>query len=166
MTGHEIANAPELWTEALEAYLADQGLPAKPLPFGAQAIDGNLIKINGAIYKLWGVDAPELDQRCYPDGWRAGIEAARALAAMIDRHPIITCDAKAKDRYGHIVAVCRAGGKDLGAAMVEGGMAWATTGASTDYLEFEARAARVRSGVHAHACLAPWEWREQRRHDN
>lgn len=166
LTGHEIVNAPELWTEALETYLDGQGLPAKPLPFGAQVIDGNLISTDGTVYRLWGIDAPELDQRCYPDGWRAGIEAARALAVMIDRQPVVACRAKGLDRYGHTVAVCRAGTRDLGAAMVEAGMAWAAASEITDYAGLEARAKRARAGVHAHACLAPWEWREQRRHDN
>ena len=165
LTGHQIAAAPELWTEALEAYLAGQGLPAKPVPSSAQVIDGNTLKIDGTTYRLWGIDAPDLDQRCYPDGWRAGIEAARALSAMIERRPV-TCEAKIVDGYGRTVALCRASGRDIGAAMVLAGMALAVTRGSDDYVELEAQAMRARVGVHAHACLAPWEWREQRRHGN
>lgn len=160
LDGHQIAAVPDLWTEALEAYLADHGLPAKPPQ--AVAIDGNTIRMDGTIYRLWGIDAPELDQRCYPQGWRAGIEAARALAAMIERRPV-TCEAKGQDGYGRTVALCRTGGRDLGAAMVVSGMALAGDGDGGDYVEQEVQATRARVGVHAHACLAPWEWREQRR---
>ena len=165
MNGHQIDAAPELWTAALEDYLTERGLPAKPAPTSAEAIDGNTLKMGGAIYRLWGIDAPELDQRCYPEGWRAGIEAARALAAMVERWPV-TCEARSTDEHGRKLAVCRAAGRDLGAAMVLAGMAWASTGESSDYLELEARAMRARMGVHAHACLAPWEWRAQRQHSN
>jgi endonuclease YncB( thermonuclease family) len=165
VTGHQIAAAPELWTEALEAYLAGQGLPARALPVGAQAVDGNTIRIEGTTYRLWGIDAPELAQRCYPHGWRAGIEAARTLAALVDRSPAVSCEARSVDRHGRTVALCRAGGKDLGAAMVEAGMALAVVGDS-DYVEQEARATLLRAGVHGHACLAPGEWRAQQRLDN
>lgn len=165
LTGHEIANAPELWTEAVEAYLAEQGLPAKPVPDHGQVIDGNTIKMGGTTYRLWGIDAPELDQRCYPDGWRAGIESARALGAMIDQRPV-ACEARSVDEFGRTVAACRAGGRDIGAAMVLAGMALATTPGSSGYLEHETRAMQARMGMHGHACLAPSEWREQRRHAN
>jgi endonuclease YncB( thermonuclease family) len=160
MDGHQIAAVPDLWTEALESYLADHDLPAK-VP-QAVAIDGNTIRIDRATYRLWGIDAPELDQRCYPQGWRAGIEAARVLAAMIERRPV-TCEAKSQDDYGRTVAVCHAGGRDLGAAMVVSGMALAVTGDGDDYVGQEVQARRARVGVHAHACLAPSEWRAQRR---
>jgi endonuclease YncB( thermonuclease family) len=80
---------------------------------------------------------------------------------MVERWPI-TCVARSIDANGRTVALCRAAGRDLGAAMVLAGMALASTGESSDYVELEARAMRVRMGMHAHACLAPWEWREQR----
>jgi endonuclease YncB( thermonuclease family)/dienelactone hydrolase len=163
MDGHQIAAVPDLWTEALEGYLADHDLPAR-IP-QAVVVDGNTIRMDGTIYRLWGIDAPELDQRCYPQGWRAGIVAARALADMIGRRPV-TCEVKDQDALGRTVALCRAGGRDLGAAMVVSGMALAAAAEGSDYVEQEAQAMRARVGVHAHACLAPSEWRAQRQHDN
>lgn len=159
--GHQIDAAPELWTAALEAYLGERGLPARLPPSTAQAIDGNTLKMGGTTYRLWGIDAPDLDQRCYPESWRAGLEAARALAAMVERWPV-TCAAKFIDSQGRTVALCRAAGRDLGAAMVLAGMALASRGESGDYVELEARAMQARMGMHAHACLAPREWRDQR----
>jgi endonuclease YncB( thermonuclease family) len=70
------------------------------------------------------------------------------------------------DPDGRTVALCRLGGRDLGAAMVEAGMALASARDGSDYVEHEARAKQARIGVHAHACLTPSEWREQRRHGN
>ena len=39
----------------------------------------------------------------------------------------IVCQEKDRDRYGRIVAICRANGEDLGAIMVREGFAWAFT---------------------------------------
>jgi hypothetical protein len=41
-------------------------------------------------------------------------------------------------------------------------MALVSSGESGGYAELEARAMWARMGMHAHACLAPSEWREQR----
>jgi hypothetical protein len=48
---------------------------------------------------------------------RLGLRAARSSAQEKDR-----------DRFGRIVAICRASGEDLGAIMVREGLAWAFTG--------------------------------------
>jgi endonuclease YncB( thermonuclease family) len=47
--------------------------------------------------------------------------------------------------------------------MVVSGMALALAADGGDYVEQEMQAMRARVGVHAHACLAPSEWRAQRR---
>jgi endonuclease YncB( thermonuclease family) len=46
--------------------------------------------------------------------------------------------------------------------MVVSGLALAVTADGGDYVEQEAQAMRARVGLHAHACLSPSEWREQR----
>ena len=51
-------------------------LPAArcPLPAAAQTVtDGDTIKQGGVIYRLWGIDAPELRQ-AWPDGAVAQFE--------------------------------------------------------------------------------------------
>jgi endonuclease YncB( thermonuclease family) len=77
----------------------------------------------------------------------------------------ITCEVKATDRYGRTVALCRADGLDLEAAMVSAGMAWAFTRYSGDYIAEERAAIGARSGVHAHDCEKPWDWRARNRGD-
>ncbi|WP_428673795.1 thermonuclease family protein [Reyranella sp.] len=115
--------------------------------------------IDGKLYRLWGIDAAEQGQRC-ADGWRAGFEARTTLRKLIAGHAI-ACEARDRDRYGRIVAVCRADGQDLGAAMVSAGMAWAFTRYSSDYVGQELAAIDARAGVHAHDCAKPWDWRAQ-----
>lgn len=129
-------------------------------PFVA-ATDGDTIRVDGVKYRLWGIDAPEMQQAC-ADGWAAGHEAAAKLRELMAGRVII-CEPRATDRYGRIVALCSADGRDLGADMVSVGMAWAFIRYSSDYVQQERTAARGRAGVHAHECERPWDWRARRR---
>ncbi len=124
-------------------------------------VDGDTIRLNGTPYRLWGIDAPEMKQSC-TDGWPAGRLATTHLQSLIVGRSVI-CEARDTDRYGRTVAVCRAGGEDLGAIMVRGGYAWAFTRYSADYVGQEARAKAGGEGVHGHGCLPAWEWRAERR---
>ena len=80
-------------------------------PAGAQSIsDGDTLKQNGVTYRLWGIDAPEAKQVC-PDGWPAGSLATTRLQALTAGRSIV-CQEKDRDRFGRIVAICRASGED------------------------------------------------------
>jgi endonuclease YncB( thermonuclease family) len=92
----------------------------------------------------------------------AGKEATAAMLELV-RGRTVTCEPKAKDRYGRTVSLCRADGADLGAAMVSAGMAWPFTRYSSDYVSHERAAIGAGTGVHAHDCAKPWDWRERKR---
>lgn len=123
--------------------------------------DGDTIKLNGTIYRLWGIDAPEMKQWCgdYP----AGVMAAATLETLTKGNGTIICERKDTDRYGRTVAICRVDGRDLGREMVQLGMAWAFTRYSGDYVADEAQAKADYLGVHARSCLPAWEWRAARK---
>jgi endonuclease YncB( thermonuclease family) len=121
-------------------------------------IDGNAIRLGATTFRLWGADAPDLRQTC-DAGWLAGRAAAEALAGLIRGRPV-ACEPKAQDRAGRTLAICRAVGEDLGAAMVGLGMAWADVQVSRDYAALETQARSARLGVHGHACQTAWEWRK------
>jgi endonuclease YncB( thermonuclease family) len=128
----------------------------------AQAItDGDTLKLNGVTYRLWGIDAPETKQDC-PDGWAAGRLAATHLQSLISGRSVV-CERKDTDRYGRTVAICRAGGEDLGAMMVRDGYAWAFLRYSTAYADQEALAKKALLGVHRHDCVPAWDWRASQR---
>jgi endonuclease YncB( thermonuclease family) len=56
------------------------------VPAAAQtAVDGDTIKLNGTLYELRGIDAPEMAQICV-DGWPAGFESRKALADLMRSH--------------------------------------------------------------------------------
>lgn len=133
-------------------------------PGSAQQIvhvtDGDTIKFNGTTWRLWGIDAPETKQWCgdYP----AGVLATAALEKLMHGKSI-ACEDRGHDRYGRTVGLCRADGRDIQAAMVRLGMAWAFVRYSRDYVGEEDLARWESLGVHAHGCQLPWEWRADRR---
>jgi endonuclease YncB( thermonuclease family) len=140
----------------LVAALVGAGVAAQTI-----TTDGDTLKQGGVTYRLWGIDAPEAKQVC-PDGWPAGSLAATRLQALTAGRSIV-CQEKDRDRYGRIVAICRASGEDLGAILVREGLAWAFMRYSSDYVGAERQAKAAKLGVHAHGCEPAWEWRAQQR---
>ncbi len=124
----------------------------------AQAVvDGDSIELNGKLYRLYGIDAPDDGQIC-PDGWPAAYEAEAYLDQLIGGKTV-TCMPVGLPQRNEMDAICRADGVDVGAAMVTGGMAYAFVPHSVRYITQENAAASANRGVHRHKCLAPWTWR-------
>lgn len=131
----------------------------------ASVVDGDTLDIRDQRVRLHGIDAPESGQRCQDASgaeWRCGQRAALALADRIGRQ-VVSCEEKDRDRYGRIVAVCRAGSEDLNAWMARQGWALAYREYSDDYVGAEATARAARAGIWAGTFQAPWDWRRDRR---
>lgn len=122
----------------------------------ARIIDGDSLYVAGIEIRLYGIDAPELYQTCNRNGrpWNCGAEAAAALRAATAGKEVV-CRPREQDRYGRTIAVCQAGGLDLGAAMIKGGMAVAYGAYHAD--EREARDAR--RGIWNSSFDPPSVWR-------
>lgn len=133
---------------------------ASPAIADVTVTDGDTLRLDGTTYRLWGIDAAEYRQTC-ADGWPAGVMAFDALRDLVRGHAV-TCEPKTTDRYGRTVAICRADGVDLGAAMVRAGQALAFVRYSSEYAQKESEARAARAGVHAHDCAPPWIWRRGR----
>jgi len=126
--------------------------------------DGDTIRIGNIRIRLHGIDAPEAEQTCTAGGreWRCGHEATNALTEIIaDRS--VSCNRRDKDRYGRIVAVCRAGSIDLNAWMVEEGWAVAYRRYSMDYVQDEGEARGRKAGLWRGEFAMPWDWRRRKR---
>lgn len=121
-----------------------------------RVIDGDSLVIDGTEIRLYGIDAPEYRQTCQRGGeaWSCGIEARRALQAMVSGRTV-TCRPRDEDRYGRLIASCEAAGNDLGATMIKGGHAVSLGAYDVD--EREARAAR--RGVWSSNFERPAAWR-------
>jgi endonuclease YncB( thermonuclease family) len=138
-------------------------------PFGPGAkivaADGDSLRAaNGAEYRIFGIDAPELHQSCREangDSWLCGRAAKAKLTTLISGGNV-ACQLRNTDRFGRNVAVCSADGvPDLGEAMVRDGYAidlGAKFGNPYAAAETEARAAK--RGIWRGSFERPSDWRQ------
>ena len=136
-------------------------------PFGPDAnivvIDGDSLRANDGIeYRLFGIDAPELHQNCNEVNgkpWQCGRAAKNKLKAVINRGNV-SCETKAKDRFGRIVAVCHANGvPDISEAMVRDGYAIGLAFARGNYQEAQDEAEAAKRGIWRGSFERPADWR-------
>jgi endonuclease YncB( thermonuclease family) len=137
---------------------------AVPVVGVASVIDGDTIEIHGQRIRQHGIDAPEASQPCDLAGtpWRCGQASANALAEHVGRRTV-TCEPRARDRYGRLVAACSVGGASISAWMVREGWAVAYRRYSQDFVADEAAARAAKRGIWRSTFIVPWEWRAQRR---
>jgi endonuclease YncB( thermonuclease family) len=123
--------------------------------------DGDTFDVGGVTVRLFGIDAPELDQTCataagaaYPCGeW-----AATQTAALFDGASV-TCQTMDIDRYGRTVARCFAGDQDIAATLVASGIALAYRDYSWDYDLHEKSAQVAGLGLWSGSFDLPADWR-------
>ncbi len=74
-------------------------------------------------------------------------------------------DGVGRDRYKRTIGRCTVAGEDMGAWMVQQGLALAYRRYSHDYVNEEAEARAARRGIWASEFVKPWEWRRGKRLD-
>lgn len=134
----------------------------------ARVKDGDTIQINQTSIRLFGIDAPEKKQSCYPDwslessAYMCGETSTKALNEMV-MNKIVTCTQKpGKDKYNRLLAVCiTSDGKDLGEEMVRSGNAVAYKKYSLDYKKVEDDARNNNKGIWSGRFVNPWDWRKR-----
>jgi endonuclease YncB( thermonuclease family) len=164
---------------AVSVFLASRASPVAPgaeaaaslaAPRGAtvsgvaRVLDGDTLDVAGQRVRLEGIDAPEMGQQCggrWLLSWRCGAAAATALEKLIANHEV-ACRSMGSDKYGRLLGLCSAAGRDLNAEMVRAGMAWAFVKYSARYVDVEAEARSARVGVWQGDADPPWIWRERR----
>ncbi|MCT8159678.1 thermonuclease family protein [Pseudoruegeria sp. SHC-113] len=137
--------------------------PLAAAPFGGrvEVSDGDSLRMGSTRIRLFGIDAPELDQSCRKaDGrvWACGDWAKATLAGLVAGQKL-SCQQRDTDRYGRVVASCTAGGKDLGAEMVRLGAAMAYRKYALDYVDLEKQAVFAKRGIWAGEVRAPEDHR-------
>jgi endonuclease YncB( thermonuclease family) len=140
------------------------------LPSLAQAADitgvpkireGDQVQIGTSRIRLFGIDAPSVDQLCLnntAERWTCGV-AARDELIKHAGNKSWTCHVNSTDRRGRAIARCEVDGEDIQKWMVLNGWALAYDRASHDYDADEAAAREAKAGMWQGAFIAPWDWR-------
>lgn len=124
--------------------------------------DGDTFRVtvlNRAVVdcRLWGIDAPELDQ---PWG---KVSRSALIALLIKRKLTIT---KVGESYNRMVVKADRRGVDVALFMLKMGLAWADKKYSPpeDYIKAEAEARAEKRGLWSEKKpIPPWEWRNRRK---
>ena len=127
--------------------------------------DGDSFRWGDKRYRLHGIDAPELNQECLDaksKPWPCGVRARAELRRIIATEPL-TCTQLSVDRFGRIIATCKAGGKDIAEEMVRTGFAkaYVRPGVANPYGKAEAEARDDKRGIWAGQFEDPRAWRDR-----
>ena len=131
-----------------------------------QVIDGETLEIQNQRIKLWGVDAPELNQTCkngQDAGYDCGKEAASALSQWLTELQPVRCEPRGNDNSGNTIAICYTStGDDIASWMVRNGYAvdWPKY-SNGFYGVSEKQAQSNKSGIWQHNEAAPWKLTEK-----
>lgn len=128
-----------------------------------QAVEGDLVSVNGAIVKLWGVDAPDSGQTCMRlngASYDCFMASKNALSRFIGSNTV-DCHIRGTDSFGQQVGTCGVNGYDLAAMMVRDGWVVAYDNLSPHYDRLQGTAQARRAGLWAGYVQAPWLWRSQ-----
>lgn len=122
----------------------------------ATVADGDTLTLGAERIRLKGVDAPEFSQTCMRAGasYACGREARGELVRLIGQRTVV-CEGWERDKYGRLLAACRACDADLNRALVENGWAVSYGG----YQAEEAAAKAARRGLWAGDFDRPSAWR-------
>ena len=124
--------------------------------------DGDSLRSGTLQIRLFGIDAPELNQECKDQNgeiWGCGIAAHRQLVTLIGTKKELQCSLRDVDRYGRLIMQCFNGSTDIGAAMVQSGHALAYRHFSNLYIAEEEQAKTALKGIWRGTFSPPWEWR-------
>lgn len=128
----------------------------------ALAVDGDSLIIDGKQIRLYGIDAPELKQKCQlADGisYNCGLQARDQLRRLV-RNAQVTCTRIDVDKYQRDVSECVAGETNLNKAMVASGWAVAFALHTPAYLALENQARRRGLGLWRGKFVKPRIWRQ------
>ncbi|MEL0435871.1 thermonuclease family protein [Phycobacter sp. K97] len=134
-----------------------------PLVSGAgrdfRVIDGDSLAMGDYNIRLAEIDAPRTSQRCTTaqgSYWDCGAEARQRMRDLVMGAQSVECYSSKQDVYGRHLATCDADGIDVGALLVEEGLAWPHHNEGR-YLPEASNAQAHSRGIWQAENTAPWE---------
>lgn len=125
----------------------------------ASALTGDMLRVNGELVRLQGIEAPGPAHPCFKSNgrrWPCGAAATAALSGLL-RGRSISCQMSGVADAGLRVATCRSGDIDLAAELARTGKVFATSA----YGNEESAAREAHAGIWQNDTVRPEKWREQ-----
>ena len=126
-----------------------------------RVIDGDFFALGNLRIRLVGIDAPEAAQLCNTSNgasWDCSATSSDRARSIINKASRVECFTSEDGSHGLYVASCQADGRDVGALLVEEGLAWPDRDQS--YYVSETNTAQANSiGIWQAYTQPPWEWR-------
>lgn len=139
---------------------------AEPVIGTAEILSGETLRVDGKVFRLVGIDAPETGQICKNKVGKSFDCGRIATTGMMDLTvgSNVRCTAIGDtDHSPPVLATCSAGGYDLSEGMVYTGWALADPATGTHYKRYEKQAMTKKHGLWAGTFDAPWIWRKNKR---
>ena len=131
------------------------------LPNIVKVIDGDTIKIGNEKIRFSGIDAPELNQKCFKKEKEifCGILAKNILIKKIGKE-VPQCNIEGKDFYKRTLAECFINGESLSKFLVRNGFAFAYRKYSKKFIQDELYAKTNKLGLWSMKFQYPWKFRK------
>jgi len=157
--------AQKIWIFKLLIFFAIFYCPitlAESIVGKATIIDGDTIHIGNNKVRLYGIDAPEINQTCTINKiiWECGFESSQALESIISEKEV-QCEIVDIDRYKRFVAICFVKNINLSQYMVLSGWAIAYLYYSDDFIDDEKIAKKNNVGIWQGKFQEPYLFRKQ-----
>jgi endonuclease YncB( thermonuclease family) len=138
-----------------------------------KVVDGDTIHINNYKFRLEGIDAPEMRQKCKKESFKISFLIGFTFykdysCGRVSKEKLITkintseikCISSSKDRYKRYIATCFKGKTNLNQWMVRNGFAIAYRRYSKKYVPDEVFAKENKLGLWQGKFMEPEKWRK------
>ncbi|MBR1600752.1 MAG: thermonuclease family protein [Alphaproteobacteria bacterium] len=130
----------------------------------ARVVTASTLFINGLNIKMYGVDAPDINQTCanhFGQGYYCGKEARNWLQSWLGNKEV-TCHilGKVENRWATGTCFIDNNKYDVGAVVINAGWAVAYTKNTDIYIGYENQAKANKRGLWAGTFYKPWDWRK------
>ena len=129
----------------------------------AKIIDGDTINIGSNKIRLYGIDAPEINQTCLKKTkeWLCGVQSKIELINIINNEAL-SCKIIDIDRYKRLIGECFINQININQKMVKQGWALAYRYYSLKYVGDEIFAKQKRNGIWQSIFENPWDYRKKK----